>query len=117
MKDSNKFLEDGNCAEKTEFQMFERGILIGGQQPVVSYCGTLESQELEGADTAAAEICEELKRVGLAGSLYKKLNYQFPSSSCLVRQLSLHLLGRTPGIYAVACLFTFSILYVDGLIG
>lgn len=44
-------------------------------------------------DTVASETCSGLKSRGLAKSLFKKLDYEAPSSSCSVRQLLLYLPG------------------------
>lgn len=44
-------------------------------------------------DTVASETCSGLKSRGLAKSLFKKLDYGAPSSSCSVRQLLLYLPG------------------------
>ena len=59
-----------------------------------SYYRTLKHQELEKANTTAAEMCE-------AESLHKKLNYQVLSSSSSIRQLPLYLLSRTLEVYTV----------------
>lgn len=75
-------------AEETEFQIYRRGALTRGKQVLIAehwdtrnerYCGIRDMQWS--------------KSGGLAGSLFKKLDYEAPSSLCSVRQLLLYLPG------------------------
>lgn len=91
MKDINNILEDGKLSQENWVPNTGEGYT--NERQVRSCCRTLKHQELKGADTVAAEICEGPKGEGLAESLFKKLNYQAPSSSCSVRQLCLYVPG------------------------